>query len=114
MFAGSLMVIGAIVVLVMGLVEMPSACVVIGEGLLTAVFGVRGALITNVPARVPKLVSLALITLVIQVACVGVIVYLTGVDGKKDIAMVCGCSAVALLSLIVWVLSRSMAKKAER
>ena len=89
--------------------------VLCGEGVLTLVYGVRGALVANVPARIGKLASLALVVLLVQLACVAGIVYLVGVDAIKDNPIpVVAAGIPAPLNLIEWLLDRGIAKRAER
>lgn len=89
--------------------------VLAGEGVVSLFFGARGALIANVPARIGKLVTLGLIMLVIQLACLGIVVYLVGVNNvAEDPVPVCLSVIPALLTLAIVLLSRGMAKRAER
>lgn len=88
---------------------------VVGNGLMTLFFGVRGALIANVPARMPRLVRFALIAFVVQVALTAAVVCLTGTDnvGDNPLPTVC-CAVPALVSLVCLLLANGIAKRAER
>ena len=109
-----LVVLGIINALGAGDAAMPYY-VLCGEGALTLVYGARGALVANVPARIGKLATLALVVFVAQVACVAGIVYLVGADAIKDNPMpVAAAAAPAVLSLIEGLLARGIAKRAER
>ena len=85
------------------------------DGLASTLFGGRGALIANVPARMGKLASLAIIVLVVQVALVAGLVYAMGPDHVADEPLPVVVSvAPAIVTLIILLLSRGMAKRAER
>lgn len=85
------------------------------DGVITFFLGVRGALIANVPARIAKLATLALIFCVLQIACTVVVVCSVGVDNVGDNLLPVAASAVpALTSFVIWLLSHGMAKRAER
>jgi hypothetical protein len=79
------------------------------------VFGVRGALIANVPARLGKLVTLGVVVLLLQIACVAAIVVFTGPD-KISSEPVPTCVSVlpAIITLIAVILARGITKRAER
>ena len=89
--------------------------VLAGEGVVTLVCGARGALIANVPARISKLATLALVLFAVQVACiVGVVMLIGGPDKVTDEpAIACASVAPAVISLVIFFLSRGMAKRAE-
>lgn len=115
LFLGAVVLVSGIVVGVMGLVEQPASFTIAGEGLLTLVFGARAALILNVPARIAKVVKLALVVLLLQIACLVAAVMLMDMDGKKDMVVaVCGGFLPALLTCTIMMLSRGIAKRAER
>lgn len=107
--------------LVLGLVSIlggaltTSPYLVLGEGLVTVVFGVRGALIANVPARIGKLFAKALILALVQIVCVAGVVYITGTDNvsKEPLMAVAACVPI-VFSLAIALLSRGIAKRAER
>lgn len=86
-----------------------------GEGVFTLFFGARAALIANVPARIGKLVTFGLIALLIQVACAVAIVMMVGTDHVAENPVpVCLSAVPAVVSLVIVLLSRGMAKRAER
>ncbi len=89
--------------------------VLAGEGVVSMFFGARGALIANVPARIGKLATFGLIVLVIQLVCVGIVVCMVGPNNvAEDPVPVCLSVIPALLTLAIMLLSRGMAKRAER
>ena len=115
LFLGLAVLIGGITVAVLSLVEQPAAFVIAGEGLGTLLFGARAALSVNVPARIAKVVKLALVVFLIQIACLVVAVMLMDMDGKKDMVVaVCGGFLPAFMSFVIMMLSRGIAKRAER
>ena len=104
----------AIYLLVTG--GMSSLAGIVGlDGLLTLVFGVRGALIANVPARMPLLVRKAIIALVVQIAVVAAVVYITGPErvGAEPLPTIC-CALPAIVTLVCLLLANGIAKRAER
>ena len=107
--------IAGIVLAVMGATT-AAPYVLVGEGVLTLVCGARGALIANVPARIGKLATLALVLFLLQVACIVGVVFLGGGPEKvaDEPAVVCASVVPALISLVIFFLSRGMAKRAER
>ena len=111
---GLAVVILGIVLLVMG-AKTAAPYVLCGEGVISLVFGVRGALIANVPARIGKLVTLGLVVLLLQIACIAGIVFLIGPNEvAKEPLPVCASVVPALITLIAVVLARGIAKRAER
>ena len=111
---GLAVVILGIVLLVMG-AKTAAPYVLCGEGVISLVFGVRGALIANVPARIGKLVTLGLVVLLLQIACIAGIVFLIGPNEvPKEPLPVCASVVPALITLIAVVLARGIAKRAER
>lgn len=111
---GVALIVLSVVMLILGGNPMPHY-VSCAEGVLTFVFGVRGALIANVPARIGKLVSFGAIILLLQVVCVAAVVYLIGPDNvQNNLPTVCACTVPPIISLIVTLLARGMAKRAER
>ena len=115
LFLGLALLVGGIVLIVMGVMPKKPAAVLAGEGLVTLLFGGRGALIANVPSRISKLVTLALIIAIVQIACVAGIVFLVGMDHVQENVGVIVASAVPpILTIVIWILSRGMAKRAER
>lgn len=111
---GLALVVVGIVFVVMGAATV-APYVLCGEGALTLVFGVRGALIANVPAHIGKLVVKAVVALVVQIACIAAIVYLIGPENVgSDPIMPCAAAAPVVFSLAIALLSRGMAKRAER
>lgn len=103
--------------IVLGIMEAATAApyVLAGEGVVSMFFGARGALIANVPARIGKLATFGLIVLVIQLVCVGIVVYMVGPNNvAEDPVPVCLSVIPALLTLAIMLLSRGMAKRAER
>lgn len=114
MFLGLALVVAGIVFVVGG-ASTAAPFVLCGEGALSLVFGARGALIANVPARIGKIVSLGLVVLLLQAACVAAIVFLVGPDEVADnLPPVCLSAVPALVTLVAVLLSRGMAKRAER
>ncbi len=92
-----------------------SAYVLCGEGVLGLVLGVRGALIANVPARIGKLVTIGAVVLLLQICCIVGVVMLTGPDKvAQDPVPTCASAVPAVLTLAIVLLSRGMAKRAER
>lgn len=115
LFLGLALLVAGIVLIVMGVMPKKPAAVLAGEGIVTLLFGGRGALIANVPARISKLVTLALIVGLVQIACIAGIVFFVGTDHVQENVGIIAASAVpAVLSLVIWCLSRGMAKRAER
>ena len=111
---GLAVVILGIVLLVMG-AKTAAPYVLCGEGVISLVFGVRGALIANVPARIGKLVTLGLVVLLLQIACIAGIVFLIGPNEvAKEPLPACASVVPALITLIAVVLARGIAKRAER
>lgn len=111
---GFAIVILGIVLLVMGAKTMAPA-ILCGEGVITLIFGVRGALIANVPARIGKLVTFGLIVFLLQVACIAGIVFLIGPNEvQNDPVPVCAAAVPAVITFIAVLLARGMAKRAER
>ncbi|MDO4798227.1 MAG: hypothetical protein Q4A01_09455 [Coriobacteriales bacterium] len=103
------------IVLIVGGMTSGAAYALCGEGAITMVFGVRGALIANVPARMGKLVTLGIVILLLQLACVAGVVMLTGPDKVAEQPVNTGISVVpALITLIAIFLARGITKKAER
>ena len=95
--------------------EIPVSGLVCADGLLTLVFGGRGALLANVPAKMPALAKIAIVVFLLQCALAAAIVFLVGPDHVKDnIGPVVSLAICALLSLVIWLLSRGIAKRAER
>ena len=103
-----------IVLIVMG-TSMPVGGVVCADGFLTLFFGGRGALLANVPAKMPNLAKLAIVILILQCALIAAIVFLIGPDHVKDqIAPVVCASVNAVITLVILILARGIAKRAER
>ena len=103
------------IVFVVGGAATAAPYVLCGEGVLTLLFGGRGALIANVPARIGKLVTLALVVFLLQLACVAGIAYLIGPDNvSQELPTVCTAAIPAIITLIAMLLARGMAKRAER
>lgn len=103
------------IVLVVGGSATSAPFVLIGEGVVTLVYGGRGALIANVPARMGKLVTLAGVVLLVQLACVAAIVMLVGPDNVSKEPVLVGASAVpTVVTLATLLLARGMTKRAER
>ena len=104
-----------IVLIVMGMASMPVGGVVCADGFLTLFFGGRGALLANVPAKMPNLAKLAIVILILQCALIAAIVFLIGPDHVKDqIAPVVCASVNAVITLVILILARGIAKRAER
>jgi hypothetical protein len=103
------------IVLVVGGSATSAPFVLIGEGVVTLVYGGRGALIANVPARMGKLVTLAAVVLLVQLACVAAVVMLVGPDNVSKEPVLVGASAVpSVVTLATLLLARGMTKRAER
>lgn len=114
LFLGVALVALGIVLLVTG-AKNASSYVLCGEGVVSLVFGVRGALIANVPARIGKLVGFGLVILLLQLACVAGIVYFTGPSEVPQQPLpTCASVVPAIFTLIAVILARGMAKRAER
>ena len=111
---GLALVVYGIVLIVGGSpAQMPA--VMCGEGVFGLFFGARSALIANVPARIGKLVSFGLVALLIQVVCIVAIVMTIGTDHVAENPLpVCLSAIPAVFSLVIALLSRGMAKRAER
>ena len=109
----ALIVFGIVLFVTSGVKKVPfTLC---GEGLCTLVFGVRGALIANVPARLGKLVTLGIVVLLLQIACIAAIVVFTGPDKiSSNPAPTCVSAVPALITLVAVVLARGITKRAER
>ena len=111
---GLAVVVLGIVLIILGS-KTAAPFVLCGEGVVSVVFGVRGALIANVPARIGKLVTLGLVVLLLQVACIVGVVFLIGSNEvSKEPLPVCASAVPALITLIAVVLARGIAKRAER
>lgn len=114
LFLGAALVVFGIVLLVTG-AKNSSPYVLCGEGVVSLVFGVRGALIANVPARIGKLVTFGIVVFLLQAACVAAIVYFTGPNEvPNEPAPVCASVVSAIVTLVAVLLARGMAKRAER
>lgn len=114
LFLGLALVVAGIVLAVGGAATM-APFALCAEGVVSLVFGARGALIANVPARIGKMVSLGLVVFLLQAACIALIVYLVGPDQVSDnLPVVCMASVPALVTIVAVLLSRGMAKRAER
>ncbi len=114
MFLGLIVLVGGIVAAVMGLLDLTAGIVLAAEGIVGLLFGARGALIANVPARIGKLVRIALVVVLIQIACCVVVGYITGADEQPEIVAIVGGALLPIISFVIMVLSRGMAKRAER
>ena len=114
LFLGIALLAGGVVVAAMGAVMQSGAFLLAGEGLVTSAFGVRGALIANVPARIGKLATLALVIALVQIACCVGTWLLLGTDEQSDYVCLASAAVPALISCVIWLLSRGMAKRAER
>ncbi len=114
LFAGIGLIAYAVISLV-GDNSSTSSYVVGGEGLFTLVFGVRGALIANVPARLGKLATFAFVVFLLQVACIAGVVFLVKPENiSQNFVPVVVAAVPALISLVIALLSRGIAKRAER
>ena len=114
LFLGLALVVLGIVLLVLGMTTTESYALC-AEGVLTLVFGVRGALIANVPARIGKLVLFGFVVFLLQVACVAAIVYLIGPgEVAQEPLPVCASAVPPVIALVTVFLARGMAKRAER
>ena len=114
LFLGLAVAVAGIVLLVMG-AKTAAPFVLCGEGVVSVVFGARGALIANVPARIGKLATLGLVVLLLQVACIVGVVFLIGPNEvTREPLPVCVSVLPAIVTLIIVVLSRGIAKRAER
>lgn len=114
LFLGIALVVAGIVFVVMGAAT-SAPYVLCGEGGLALVYGVRGSLIANVPARMAKLAKFAAVMLLLQVACVVGVVMLIGTDHVADEVPTVALSAVpVVVTLASMLLARGIAKRAER
>ncbi|MBR3314918.1 MAG: hypothetical protein IKG18_12350 [Atopobiaceae bacterium] len=114
MFLGLIVLIGGIVAAFMGPLDVVAGIILAAEGLVSLIFGARGALIANVPARIGKLARIALIIQLVQIVSCVAIGLITGADEQHEIiAIVCG-ALLPVISLVILILSRGMEKHAER
>ena len=114
MFLGLIVLIGGIVAAFMGPLDLVAGIILAAEGLVSLIFGARGALIANVPARIGKLARIALIIQLLQIVSCVAIGLITGADEQHEIiAIVCG-ALLPVISLVILILSRGMEKRAER
>ncbi|MBR3158197.1 MAG: hypothetical protein IKF14_03740 [Atopobiaceae bacterium] len=114
MFLGLIVLIGGIVAVFMGPLDVVAGIILAAEGLVSLIFGARGALIANVPARIGKLARIALIIQLVQIVSCVAIGLITGADEQHEIiAIVCG-ALLPVISLVILILSRGMEKHAER
>lgn len=111
---GALLMIFGVVLAIMG-AQTAAPYALCAEGLVTSVFGVRGALIANVPARIGKIVTKGLVVLLFQIACVVGIVFLLGPNEAADDPLpVCAAAVPAVITVVAVLLAHGMAKRAER
>jgi len=111
---GFVLVVTGIVLIALG-ATVAAPLALCADGVLTLVFGARGALIANVPARIGKLASLALIVLLLQVAClVGIVLLIGPGNVSQEPIPVFAAAMPAIFSLAVALLSNGIAKRAER
>lgn len=114
LFAGLALIVYGVVRLIGGNSSTDSY-VICGEGVLTLVFGARGALIANVPARLGKLATFAFVVFLVQLVCVaGAVLLIQPENVANDPVPVCACAVPAVISLVIALLSRGIAKRAER
>lgn len=111
---GACTLVYGIVLIITG-AYIPVSGLVCADGLLTLVFGGRGALLANVPAKMPVLAKIAIVVFLLQCVLTAAIVFLVGPDHVKDnVGPVVSLALCALISLVIWILSRGIAKRAER
>lgn len=111
---GLALIVYGVVLLVRGMAS-GVAYALCGEGAVSMVFGVRGALIANVPARMGKLVTLGVVILLLQLVCVAAVVMLTGPQKVPEEPINTGLSVLPpLVTLIAIFLARGITKRAER
>lgn len=85
---------------------------VVGTGVLSAVVGVRGSLIANVPSTIAKLVKLAVILFVVQLALCALALFLVGPENVNDYVLPFSLMLVSLIvTLIIAILSQNLNKK---
>lgn len=89
-----------------------SGALVLVSGVLSAVLGVRGALIANVPSTTPKLVKLSGGMFVVQAADSAGIVAVNGPQQvNQEPLAICLTLLSALLALILLILSHRLKKQ---
>ena len=111
---GLVLVVTGVVLAVMGAVTV-APFVLCGDGILTMVFGARGALIANVPARIGNLTSLALIAMLLQIVClVGIVLLIGPSNVSEDPVPIFEAALPAIFSVTIALLSNGIAKRAER
>lgn len=114
LFLGLIVLVGGILAALAGPLDLVAGIILACEGLVGLVFGVRGALIANVPSRIGKLARIALLVQAVQIIACVVIGVITGADEQHEIvAIACG-ALLPLISLVILILSRGMEKRAER
>lgn len=114
LFLGLVTLVLGIVLIVSGASTAVSSVVCV-DGFITLVFGGRGALLANVPAKMGTLAKLAIIVFLLQVVAVAGIVFLTGPEhvGEQPLPVIAS-GVDAILSFVIWILARGIAKRAER
>jgi hypothetical protein len=111
---GLVLTVTGVVLAVMGAATV-APFVLCGDGVLTAVFGARAALIANVPARIGRLTSLAAIVMLLQLVCLAGIVLLIGPSNvSEDPIPVFAAALPTVFSVTIALLSNGIAKRAER
>ena len=114
MFLGLIVLVGGIVAAAMGPLDMIAGLALACEGIVGLIFGAKGALIANVPARIGKLARIALIVQIVQILACVAIVYITGAAEQHELVAIAGGVLLPVISLVILLLSRGMAKRAER
>lgn len=85
---------------------------VVGTGVLSAVVGVRGALIANVPSTIAKLVKLAVIVFIVQVVVALLALFLVGPQNVNDYVLPFSLMLVSMIvTLIIAILSQQLNRK---
>lgn len=92
--------------------QVPVGAAEAGGGVVSFALGIRGSLLANVPNKAGELMRLSGVLLLVQVALVAVVVALVGVADAQGHALALGLMcAGAVVTLVVFVLSRSLHRK---
>ena len=114
LFLGIIVTVAGLIAAFAGPLDLVAGLILAAEGLVSVVFGVRGALIANVPARIGKLARIALFVQLAQILAVVIMGVITGADEQHEIVAIVGGALLPLISLVIFILSRGMEKRAER
>ena len=114
LFLGIIVAVAGVVAAFAGPLDLVAGLILAAEGLVSVVFGVKGALIANVPARIGRLARIALVVQLVQILACVIIGVETGADEQHEIVAIVGGALLPLISLVILLLSRGMEKRAER